>query len=439
MKAYTFRRRRKIKGRLVLAKTYTARIQLDGDAVAKDYPTNITDKRVADQFMRKLIVEMERERYGITPPKKLIAGAAKPMLDHLADFTADLRARGRNRRYVRELAYRVRGMIAACGWKLLKDVTAESFLAWRKSHPKSAKTLNDYLAAISGLLEWMKVHGRSNENPLAHVGRVDGRGKQTFERAALSVEEVWRLWYVAGPRRSLYLVVIYTTLRRNAVYELRWCDATLEGDDPGLRVRASTQKDKQERWKPLPLHVAAALQKMKPADAKPTDRIFKGILPKDGLHWFWSDLDAAGIPHENGLGQRLDFHALRHTACTWGAATGIEGPTFQEFTGHATASMAARYTHREKLRTRGLVEEMPRVGDDDEWTLLGTPGGTPAGVASSRLVSEAVACGDTASEQNSRENKGFLRLVASAVASRRKVHLNAGDRNRTCTGCPTGT
>ena len=65
------------------------------------------------------------------------------------------------------------------------DVTAESFIAWRHAQALSPKTLNDYQQAVCAVLGWLKKSGRIEVNPIERVGRVDGRGKQTFERRGI--------------------------------------------------------------------------------------------------------------------------------------------------------------------------------------------------------------------------------------------------------------
>src|SRR5690606_11918123 len=70
----------------------------------------------------------------------------------------------------------------------------------------------------------------------------------------------------------------------------------------------------------------------------------------------------AGIPFEDERG-RADFHAFRHTAGTWGGATGTAGPILQAFMGHKTPSQTARYTHAAHLPTAAVVEALPRFDD----------------------------------------------------------------------------
>jgi hypothetical protein len=48
----------------------------------------------------------------------------------------------------------------------LRDITADGFVTWRSVQPYAAKTLNDYLNAISALMNWLERMGRLVKNPL---------------------------------------------------------------------------------------------------------------------------------------------------------------------------------------------------------------------------------------------------------------------------------
>jgi hypothetical protein len=89
-------------------------------------------------------------------------------------------------------------LLKECGWKLAKDVTLKILRAWRQRQRKSVKTLNEYLAAISSLLNWMERAERIPKNPLHCVEKVDNQGEPTFRRRALTIGEARGLIAVAG-------------------------------------------------------------------------------------------------------------------------------------------------------------------------------------------------------------------------------------------------
>src|SRR5690606_21208246 len=122
-------------------------------------------KRIAEQRLDAIVREKLDEAAGIIQPKSIRDGAQRKLIEHLADFIADLKSKGRAKRYVYLLGRRVEKLVEACGWTFPRDVTADSFIAWRSSQLQlSAKTLNEYLNAMNGLLNWMDRHGRIMAN-----------------------------------------------------------------------------------------------------------------------------------------------------------------------------------------------------------------------------------------------------------------------------------
>ncbi|MBU6400301.1 MAG: hypothetical protein KGS61_08280 [Verrucomicrobia bacterium] len=85
-----------------------------------------------------------------------------------------------------------------CGWKYLRQVTADSFEAWRKKQANlAARTVNEYQNTASLFLNWLARKGCA-ENLLRSVVKVSTKGNKTYERRAFSLAEVERLLAVAG-------------------------------------------------------------------------------------------------------------------------------------------------------------------------------------------------------------------------------------------------
>lgn len=216
-----------------------------------DVALRTCDKRVAEKRLAEMVRQAEYELEGITPPKGLVQGAQRRLLDHLADFVADLRAKGRNRTYSRNVDQRMRILMRECGWEYPKDVTADKFREWREKQSKAPKTLNEYRAVVSSLFSWMKDMGRVSENPMEGVKPVVTRGRETFERRALSTNEQRALLDVAGPRQVVYLTALRTGLRRKELDQLRWHNVCLDGPESYVEVRAAVAKNRRVRRVPL--------------------------------------------------------------------------------------------------------------------------------------------------------------------------------------------
>src|SRR6202044_493508 len=198
-----YRRKRTVNGKIEMARLYRGRYRLEGDTRITEIPLHTPDKRVAQQRLEQM------EQTGILAPSAVRKAAQSPLEEHLKQYAADLTALKRDDQYVYELKNRIRRLIKECGWKQLKDVTADSFQTWRARQTLSPKTLNEYLGSISSLLNWMEKHERIARNPLQHVQKVQANGRQVRPRRAFTDDEMKRLFRTAETRNAVYLAAGY--------------------------------------------------------------------------------------------------------------------------------------------------------------------------------------------------------------------------------------
>ena len=91
------------------------------------------DKTVAWQRLRAIVAEAEREDVGLIPPAQQRLSACRPLADHLAEFTAELRSVGRDSMYVRCVGTmcfcRMAGLTSWCVRRLprMQSVVASTF------------------------------------------------------------------------------------------------------------------------------------------------------------------------------------------------------------------------------------------------------------------------------------------------------------------------
>jgi integrase len=354
---------RKRNGKRVRDTVYHGRYRLDGDASPTQVSLRTTDRRVAESKLRAIVEEAERERAGILPPKLMRESVARPLRDHLDEYVADLRARGRVKRYWNPVRYRVLKLIEVCRWSTSRDVSTDSFVTWRaRQADLAAKTLNEYLAAARGLLNWMVRHGRAPLNPLSSVGRVDTRGRETIRRRALTVDQMRALLAAAPERRAVYLVAAQTGLRRGELAALRWSDVVLDGEDPVVNVRASTAKNRKAAALALAPEVVTELRRLQ-AVARRDRPVFDRMVPK--MPTFKADLERAGVPFIDSEGRRVDFHALRHTLGTNLSRAGVPLRVAMELMRHSDPGLTMKtYTDVAKLPLREAVNALPRFMGD---------------------------------------------------------------------------
>lgn len=228
---------------------------------------------------------------------------------------------GRDDEYVYNIEHLVTRMMKECKWGTPQDVTAESARVWRERQNKAPKTLNEYINAVSGLLNWMVENRRLEVNPLLAVKRLDTRGKEQRRRRALSDDEQKRLLAAAGEWRPVYLAALLTGLRRGELTALLWGDVQLDSPQPFVIMRAAVTKNRREDTVWLHREVVEALRAIRPQKASPADRVFPQ-MPRTYSH-HKAILKRAAIAYKDEMGRQADFHALRYTFDTNLARAGV--------------------------------------------------------------------------------------------------------------------
>jgi integrase len=366
------KRRKRMRGKLVESRNYYLRYRI-GDMLSDKWVSlGVTDKGVAQAKAVQFIKDLERELAGIAPPKKLVAAASLPFSDLLREYVAELVTRGRDSKYVKGTETRIALVASECRWRKLGDVSADSFMFWRRGQSLKAKTLNDYLCDVSSFLGWLVKMERLVLNPLAKVRRVKPRqGEEEEERRAFTHEEFKRLCAVSGPRALIYQLTLYTGMRRDEVKQLLWGDIRKEPNgETFLKLRANTTKNGKVALQPVPGWLAALLDESRPEGVKLSTRVFKSIprMPR-----FYKDVDAAGIPRVDERGHVTVFHSLRHSFGTWLWETKTDPRTIQELMRHGDLRLTTqRYTDTAGLAMNDAVRRLPAfVSSDGGCTQIG--------------------------------------------------------------------
>src|ERR1019366_9712880 len=92
MQCNVFRPKRRVNGRLQVGRLYRGRFKLDGEFKVTTLPLHTTDKQLATQKLLAVVRQREKELAGLAGRKPLREAAQSPLLAHLDDFLADLRA-----------------------------------------------------------------------------------------------------------------------------------------------------------------------------------------------------------------------------------------------------------------------------------------------------------------------------------------------------------
>jgi integrase len=413
MQCSVFRHKRKVNGRLRIGRTYSGRFKLAGEMKATTIPLGTTDKQLAQQKLLMAVREREKELAG-GGRKPLREAAQSPLLSHLSDFLADLRARKRSESHVRHLETRIKRLFAECHWEHLRDVGADGFMLWRAKQTEfSQKTIHEYKNAAFSLFAWMERHDRLENNPLRRVGNVERKGYEKVRRRSFTHEEMARLLAVAGPYALGYLAAVNTGLRRKELCSVQWGDVHLDTASPFIMVRSCTTKNRKAGKIYLKSQLARMLKEIKPESGMADELVFASrIAPLRKIH---QHLKAAGIPACNEQGEKVDFHALRKTYNTNLELVGASLQVRQELLRHSDPRLTAgTYMDTTRLETASLIEKLPDfLGEKLDCTQLRTQ----ATVSASPDVAQAVTANRDAECAETLANKGDSHALSLAVAT----------------------
>jgi len=177
-----------------------------------------------------------------------------------------------------------------------------------------------------------------------------------------------------------------TGLRTKELKQIEVRDLHLDADEPFVEARASTTKNGKEAKLPLHPDVVACLRPLLASCARPTDRVFVGLVPR--AHEFYKDLQAAGILQTAPDGKVVHFHSLRYTFATMLALNGVQPRVVMELMRHSDQRLTNKvYTDAGMLPLGESVRNLPSVIPSQEtWTPIGTPAVVFEGPAQSTPV-----------------------------------------------------
>lgn len=340
---------------------FWGKLRLRHEVHMSRFSLGTTDRRVAQTNLLQIAREREMEHAGLLAPSTVRQAASLPVIEQLDEYLAQLLVKGRMPTTLKKYRSNIASCINACGWKVLRDMSARSFCEWRAHCGLSGKTMNDALGGLNAFTRWLVFQRRILESPFAHVERVDLRGTDGQHRRALSSEELAKfLASVPESRRVIYLTAVRTGLRRTEIKHLRWGDVFLES--AALRARASTTKNRRDAVLPLCPELLAALQAHRPADAAPFTPVFACI---PNFRTVRQDFQRAGIALVDEGGRRVDFHALRGTFATDLVLAGASPHETKELMRHSDLKLTMKhYVDAGKLQLSSVVAKLPSVSTD---------------------------------------------------------------------------
>ena len=355
-------------GKLRVTRCYYLRYRVGDMPVDKWKSLGVTDFQVATKNAQRFIQEREREAAGILEPKVVRDAAHNPLIQHLDDYEADLVMRnraGRGGRGARLLKSRITQLVRDAHWQRLADITADSFINWRKQQTHSPRTLNHYLQGMVSFLNWLERGERIKFNPLKNVGKVDERGQKKRLRRAFTDEELRKLVASSGERGIVYFTAARSGLRWDELRQLKWNEVKLDAATPVITVRAETAKNKTEESVCLVPEIVEALKAHRPGKCSSTDLVFPNGIPRNRR--LQKDAQANGITYQDEQGRYADFHALRYTWAIFLQRNGIAQRFAMKLMRHSDIKLTAKvYTDESQLPIYDSIKGLPRLLDSTQ-------------------------------------------------------------------------
>lgn len=341
------------------SRLWSARIQIDGWPKLRTFALAVSDKRVAEQKMREIVIREERRLHGVGIAPEVIDGAKTPLLVHL---TAYLDARGSHISAETITHYRklLEKLFRELNWVRISDVTAARFETWQKRAGLSPKYVNDQLGAMRTFWRWMERRGHVVFDPLKNVQKLKNLSVGAYRRA-LTAAEIHRLLAVAPANRAaVYLLVIYTGLRRKELNLIKWGDFDLDALKPCVRIPGSDTKNHKSAFMDLRPEAVAAVRSLRPELAAPFEWAFRRETRVPSVAELKEDLKKAEISFLDQRLRRVDLHALRHTFGTLLQLADVSPRVAMDLMRHSDIRLTMRiYTDASQLPTREAVAALP--------------------------------------------------------------------------------
>jgi len=319
-----------------------------------------TDKGLTEQLAGKLETEARLRTTGlIDAEQERLAEHKLAVLEPiLAKFESSL---GNNSaKHVELTMYRLRRIVAGCGFSKLADITREPveqcLRELRETDGIGHRTFNHYVQAIDSFCNWCVERRRLLSNPLKGLQRLNPEVDVRHPRRALSPEEVSKL--IAATRSSgkkaqnlapemrcrIYLFSCLTGLRKAEMASLTAASFRLDTAPPTVTVAAACSKHRRKDV--LPLHPKLVIELRRwLRGLGPDEKLFPLLGRKKLSEMIQKDLQRAGIPYRTADGI-ADFHAAgRHTYITQLLRSGASLPEAKELARHSDVKMTMRYTH----------------------------------------------------------------------------------------------
>ncbi|MDP2207302.1 MAG: site-specific integrase [Bacteroidota bacterium] len=229
----------------------------------------------------------------------------------------------------------------------IKDI--ESFLSQKKLEA-SEWTARKYFISLSSAFERARLWNYLEVNPFRKVEKPKTPEliplfltKQDFNLLLTAIVE--------NDFRELVIIAAYTGLRLGELLSLEWSDIDFKKRVLQVRNKETfTTKSGRNRLLPMAEVVYHTLMQRKESLTSEHSLIFNS-KPQYVTKKFKRYVRASG------LNERLHFHSLRHTFCSWLAEAGVSLYAISKLAGHSQTKTTEIYAHLQSDSMHGLVND----------------------------------------------------------------------------------
>lgn len=237
----------------------------------------------------------------------------------------------------------------------------KSYQKWMIEQGYSGKSVARRISSLRGLLHFLAAEGRISEDPSEFLGSPAVMRKLPKPVAAEALNEYEKgfdLGTANGQRdRAMFALSYASGLRASEVVDLRVGDLDLAG----MRLRV-TGKGSRQRLVPVGAEameaVTAYLDGARAELLKEKTSPYLFVSSRGGRldrRSWWASMQRAGLAA--GAGKAIHPHQLRHSFATHLLQGGADLRSVQAMLGHADISTTQIYTHVDRDRLRGIVDQ----------------------------------------------------------------------------------
>lgn len=279
-----------------------------------------------------------------------------------AFFTKYCVGKKSERRFKNSLVH-LRAFFGSMAFSRITALDIEEYKSRRLSETYERKEIKRYskacinreLAALKRMLSWAEdIAGISIPIPIKKIRLFPKKEAEHPRERILSEDEQAALLAKAPSHlKPIIEIALWTGMRLGEILSLQWTDVRLTARLPEIVVRGENAKSGKTRKIPIITRLSRVLDGL----PRTTDYVFFN----PGTTKPWTSIKRSfGTARRRSKLKDARFHDLRHTFATMCVEHGVDLVTLQQWMGHSTIIMTARYV---KAGSEAMRQKMEKIAD----------------------------------------------------------------------------